>query len=131
MNIYIWQAIYLTGGAILLPFAPFLYLQGRFVRRKIGILPDARGAKIGESGAGSETANLLVIGESTVAGLGASTHAKGLAGQFAESLSRKIGKKNPLAGNRQKRCHGAPRDQRTRAANPGRKIRFRDGWSRR
>lgn len=93
MNLYIWQAIYLLSSAVLLPFAPFLYLQGQYVRRKIGILPDARGAKSGETGAGKETAKLLVIGESTVAGLGARTHAKGLAGQFAEFLSQKVNKK--------------------------------------
>lgn len=77
----------------MLPFAPFLYLQGQYVRRKIGLLPDAQGEKRGISGKGDEIVKMLVIGESTVAGLGARTHEAALAGQFAHFLSAKIGKK--------------------------------------
>ena len=93
MNLIIWQTIYFLGGIFLLPFAPFLYLQGQYVRRKIGLLPDAQGAKRGISGNGSKTAKMLVIGESTVAGLGARTHETALAGQFATFLSAKIGRR--------------------------------------
>ena len=71
---------------------PFLYLQGQYVRRKIGLLPDAQGARRGKFGTENETVKLLVIGESTVAGLGARTHETALAGQFAKFLSQKIGK---------------------------------------
>jgi lysophospholipase L1-like esterase len=93
MNLIFWQTIYVLGGIFLLPFAPFLYLQGEYVRRKIGLLPDAKGAKRGISGSGNKIVKMLVIGESTVAGLGARTHETALAGQFANFLSAKIGRR--------------------------------------
>lgn len=92
MNILIWQTIYILSGAAILPFAPFLYLQGQYVRRKVGVLPDASGEKSGKYGTGGSSVKLLVIGESTVAGLGARTHETALAGQFAKHLSERIGR---------------------------------------
>ena len=92
MNLIIWQTIYVLSGIVILPFAPFLYLQGQYVRRKIGRLPDAAGDTIGLYGASEDAAKLLVIGESTAAGVGARTHETALAGQFARFLSRKVGK---------------------------------------
>ena len=92
MNLILWQIIYILGGIIILPFAPFLYLQGQYVRRKVGRLPDASGDKRGEFKGGSAHVKLLVLGESTASGVGASTHETGLAGQFARFLGEKIGK---------------------------------------
>jgi lysophospholipase L1-like esterase len=92
MNLIWQQLIYILSGIIILPFAPFLYLQGYWVRRKIGLLPDAQGEKTGKSGTDEQIVKLLVIGESTVAGLGARTHETALAGQFARFLGEKIGK---------------------------------------
>ncbi len=92
MNLFIWQTIYVLGGIVILPIAPFLYLQGQYARRKIGRLPDAEGETIGCFGGGEEAVKLLVIGESTAAGVGARTHEAALAGQFARFLSCKIGK---------------------------------------
>jgi lysophospholipase L1-like esterase len=92
MNLILQQTIYILSAIILSPFFPFLYLQGQYVRRKIGLLPDAQGERHGKFGAEKETVKLLVIGESTVAGLGARTHETALAGQFAKFLSQKIGK---------------------------------------
>ena len=91
MNLIVWQTIYILSGIVILPFAPFLYLQGQYARRKIGRLPDAAGATVGRFGADEQSVKLLVIGESTVAGVGANTHENALAGQFARFLSRKIG----------------------------------------
>jgi lysophospholipase L1-like esterase len=91
MNLFVWQAIYIAASAAILPFSPFLYLQGQYTRRKVGLLPDAAGETTGTSQVGAgEPANLLVLGESTVAGLGARTHEKALAGRFAFELSRKL-----------------------------------------
>ncbi len=87
MNLLIWQTIYLLSAAFVLPFAPFLYVQGQLTRRKVGVLPGAEGETHGTTGTGTERAKLLVIGESTVAGLGAGTHELALAGQFAKRLS--------------------------------------------
>ena len=86
------QAIYILSALAILPFAPFLYLQGQYVRRKVGVLPDAAGGRTGRFGDGDDAVKLLAIGESTVAGLGARTHDTALAGQFARALSRRIGK---------------------------------------
>ncbi len=92
MNLILWQTIYVLGGVIILPFAPFLYLQSQFVRRKIGRLPDASGEMKGKFENGAESVKLLVLGESTAAGVGARTHETALAGQFARLLGEKIGK---------------------------------------
>jgi lysophospholipase L1-like esterase len=95
VNLIVWQTIYVVSGIFILPFAPFLYLQSKYVRRKIGRLPGAAGATRGKSGTDdvNQTAvKLLVIGESTAAGVGARTHETAPAGQFARFLSRKIDK---------------------------------------
>ncbi len=92
MSLAKYQTIYLAGGAALMPFMPFLYLQGHYIRRKIGRLPDAAGPTSGRSGNGTVPAKLLVLGESTAAGVGARTHEQALAGHFSHFLSRKIGR---------------------------------------
>jgi lysophospholipase L1-like esterase len=89
-NLRRWQRKYMIGAALLLPFSPLLYLQGRYTRWKVGVLPDAAGPPRGRIGKGDTAAKLFVIGESTVAGLGARTHEHALAGQFAKYLSLKI-----------------------------------------
>jgi lysophospholipase L1-like esterase len=86
------QTFYIIGGILVLPFVPFLYWQGRRVRKKVGRLPDAEGATVGKFGEFTETINLLAIGESTVAGVGASNHAEALGGQLAKYLSLELSK---------------------------------------
>lgn len=88
-----WQAAYLAAAAAVLPVSPFLYLQGVYTRRKVGILPDAAGERTGIVGEAGDPARLLVIGESTVAGLGARTHKEALAGQFAVRLAERISRR--------------------------------------
>jgi lysophospholipase L1-like esterase len=87
-----WQRKYLLGVAAIAPLSPFLLLQGQITRWKVGLLPDAEGDRRGVVGSGSEAVKLLVIGESTVAGLGARRHELALAGQFAARLSEYIGR---------------------------------------
>jgi lysophospholipase L1-like esterase len=86
------QTFYLLGGIALLPFAPFLYWQGQRVRKRVGKLPEAAGETVGCFGEYEKTLNLLAIGESTVAGVGASNHAEALGGQLAKFLSFETGK---------------------------------------
>ena len=86
------QRKFLLGAVAIAPISPFLYLQGAITRRKVGVLPDAGGDKFGVAGSGEGEATLFVLGESTVAGLGARTHDLALAGQFAERLSEHIGR---------------------------------------
>jgi lysophospholipase L1-like esterase len=93
MTLAKWQARFVFGGVALLPIAPLLYLQGQITRWKVGVLPGAAGETSGLAGNGrGEPAKLFVIGESTVAGLGARTHELALAGQFARQLSERIGR---------------------------------------
>lgn len=92
MSIQKWQLKYIFGGLIVSPFVPILYAQGKFVRYKVGRLPDAEGETIGQIGENKEVINLLAIGESTVAGVGAKNHAEALTGQFARHLSEKLNK---------------------------------------
>jgi lysophospholipase L1-like esterase len=80
------------GGLALLPLAPLLYVQGRLTRWKVGLLPDAAGPTSGITAGAGEPSRLLVLGESTVAGLGASTHESALAGQFALRLAEHLGR---------------------------------------
>lgn len=91
MSLNKWQAKFILGGAAVLPIAPFLYLQGRITRWKVGLLPDAMDPA-GVSGTGAAEVRLLVLGESTVAGLGARTHELALGGQFAKGLSERLNK---------------------------------------
>ena len=79
------------AAAVIAPVAPLLYLQGQVTRWKVGLLPEAEGPT-GVSGEGDGEAKLLVLGESTVAGLGARTHELALGGRFAEGLSKRIGR---------------------------------------
>ncbi|HMQ05506.1 MAG TPA: SGNH/GDSL hydrolase family protein [Pyrinomonadaceae bacterium] len=92
-NLARWQAKYLTAAAAVLPVSPLLYLQGLHTRRKVGLLPEAAGEKTGIVGQGESSSRLLVLGESTVAGLGARTHKEALAGQFAARLADRIGQR--------------------------------------
>lgn len=86
-NLREWQRRFMLGGALIAPLAPFLLIQGQLTRWKVGLLPDAAGPRSGVAGAGGDPVKLFVIGESTVAGLGARTHEHALAGQFAKCLS--------------------------------------------
>jgi len=92
MSLLVWQTKYVVAAALIMPFAPLLYLQGRLTRRRVGLLPNAAGSTSGVKGDANQAAELLVIGESTVAGLGAQTHETALAGQFAQQLHERIGK---------------------------------------
>jgi lysophospholipase L1-like esterase len=90
MSLNLLQSIFVVFGLALLPFYPFLYLQGQWVRKRIGVLPGASGDIRGRIGRGDRTVKLLVIGESTVAGLGARTHETALAGPFSFFLSEAL-----------------------------------------
>jgi len=97
MKLIVWQTLYLTAAAVLLPVSPALYLQGQRTRRRVGVLPGAGGPTNGiafpdETNAANDSAKLFVIGESTVAGLGAATHENAYAGQFGKRLSKHIGR---------------------------------------
>lgn len=89
-NLKAWQRKFLAGALAIAPIAPLLFLQGAITRWKVGVLPDAQGPTTGVYGSDLNPVNLLVIGESTVAGLGARNHELALVGQFAKYLSGHI-----------------------------------------
>ena len=74
------------------PLLPLLVLQGRRVRRVTPRLPGAAGASHGRTGPGTTFLRLLVVGESTVAGVGAATHESALTGQLALALADRVGR---------------------------------------
>ncbi|MCK0107607.1 SGNH/GDSL hydrolase family protein [Marinobacter sp. S0848L] len=72
--------------------SPILLYQGKRARRVTPRLPEASGAKSGQYGEGTPEFRLLVIGESTAAGVGVATHSDGLASQLALRLNQRTGK---------------------------------------
>ena len=92
MNPRLLQFLFVFGGIFILPFVPYFYWQGQRVRKRVGRLPDAAGETVGQFGEHAETINLLAIGESTVAGVGAKNHREALGGQFAKYLSLAVNK---------------------------------------
>ncbi len=91
MDVTRLQLKYFLFGAALIPVAPFLFLQGQYTRLKVGRLPDAKGDTSGVVGESERRLKFLAIGESTVAGVGASNHSEALSGQFAKHLNRNTG----------------------------------------
>jgi lysophospholipase L1-like esterase len=71
---------------------PVLLIQGLWVRLRTPRLPDAAGPCSGTAPGDGIPLDLIVLGESTVAGVGASTHERGLTGQTASALARRTGR---------------------------------------
>ncbi|HET7464105.1 MAG TPA: SGNH/GDSL hydrolase family protein [Longimicrobium sp.] len=79
-------------AAAAFPLLPVLFAQGRGVRRRTPRLPDAAGPVEGVIAGAEPALRLLVIGESTVAGIGAATHQTALTGHVAAALARRTGR---------------------------------------
>ena len=75
----------------MIPVAPVVYAQGRRLRRDTPILPDAARPWAG-SVAGPDPLRLLVLGDSTAAGVGADTQHDALPGNLARELSARWGR---------------------------------------
>lgn len=71
---------------LLVALAPILLWQGRKVRQSTLRLPEAAGARAGHVGQG-QILRVLLLGDSSAAGVGATTQERALAGQLAEQLS--------------------------------------------
>jgi lysophospholipase L1-like esterase len=76
---------------IAVPLSPILFAQGRRLRRAIPRLPDAELPWSGEL-AGPSPIRLLVLGDSTAAGVGAATQAEALPGQLAQAFQTRFGR---------------------------------------
>ncbi len=76
-----------------LGLAPWLVWQGRQVRRRALRLPEAAGARDGvaRAGVGAPTRlRLLVVGDSSAAGVGVATQAQALAAPLAAALAERL-----------------------------------------
>lgn len=79
----------LTAAKIVL--APALLWQGRQVRRRALRLPEAFGARAGAVGEGGPALRLLIVGDSSGAGVGAAHQDEALAGCLARALADRLG----------------------------------------
>lgn len=73
---------WLTTAAL----SPLLFYQGRQARQEAPRLPEACGEPFGQWGSGTPIFRVLVVGESTAAGVGVQSHDQGLASQLARLL---------------------------------------------
>lgn len=74
------------------PLFPLLLAQGYLLRKRTPRLPDADGPCSGTVKGNKEPLNLIAVGESTVAGVGARTQEEALTGQLAQALSLQSGR---------------------------------------
>ena len=74
-----------------LALAPVLLWQGRQVRRNALRLPEAEGPREGVAGTGKVCLRVLIVGDSSAAGVGAKNQTQALAGRLSEALSQRLG----------------------------------------
>jgi lysophospholipase L1-like esterase len=86
------NVIFGTVSLAAAPLIPILWLQGRRVRRRTPRLAAAAGPTVGTITGAGVPLRLLVVGESTVAGVGAPDHAHALTGQIASALAVRVGR---------------------------------------
>ena len=70
---------------------PVLAAQGRRVRASALRLPEASGERHGVLGEGAVKLRVLIVGDSSAAGVGVATQAEALAGQLAQALAARSG----------------------------------------
>lgn len=73
-----------------LVLAPLLLWQGVQLRRRALRLPEAAGARSAQAGAGELKLRLLIVGDSSGAGVGAASQDEALAGQLGAALARRL-----------------------------------------
>jgi lysophospholipase L1-like esterase len=77
--------------AVKLALLPLLLWQGRQVRRIALRLPEAEGPREGVAGTGKVCLRILIVGDSSAAGVGAKNQTQALAGRLSEALSQRLG----------------------------------------
>jgi lysophospholipase L1-like esterase len=70
-----------------LALAPVLYTQARWMHKTVPLLPEPDGVRSGVSGEGARTVRLLIAGDSSAIGVGASTQEHGLAIPLTRTLA--------------------------------------------
>jgi lysophospholipase L1-like esterase len=81
----------LATQACKLALLPVLLAQGRRVRDNALRLPEAAGARRGVAGSGRVALRVLIVGDSSAAGVGVGTQDEAFAGQLAQSLAERTG----------------------------------------
>ncbi|MFL6630673.1 MAG: SGNH/GDSL hydrolase family protein [Vitreoscilla sp.] len=74
-----------------LALLPVLLAQGRRVRENALRLPEAAGERHGVAGRGRVALRVLIVGDSSAAGVGVGTQDEAFAGQLAQSLAERTG----------------------------------------
>jgi lysophospholipase L1-like esterase len=76
------------SAALKLAIAPLLIVQALHTRRRLPRLPEAAGPREGVVGRGASLA-LLIVGDSSAAGVGVDHQQQALAGQLSQALARR------------------------------------------
>lgn len=78
--------------ALKLALAPLLVAQALATRRRAPVLPEPEGPRQGQVGAG-RVLRLLIVGDSSAAGVGVRTQDEALAGHLTRTLARRSGRR--------------------------------------
>ncbi len=81
---------YFFGSLMALPLLPFMYLDSKRIRSSVPKLPEAQCPEGLIDIGSSKTLTIIMLGESTVAGVGVKTHQQGFAGTFANEIATKL-----------------------------------------
>jgi len=84
------QVLFIIGSILCIPLLPFLIYQGKQVRKKVPNLPEAGGPTHGITGPDPSKLKVLMLGESTIAGVGVKTHKVGITGHLVQKLDEQI-----------------------------------------
>lgn len=84
--------IYGLGALISMPLLPILYFQGKRIKASVPRLPEAKDGQGSCLTSSNRTLRILTLGESTIAGVGVTTHEEGFTGTLAEELSIALNK---------------------------------------
>ena len=77
---------YTLGAIASVPLLPFMYIDGKRIRSRVPKLPEAQQPQGLVNNGVTKCIDVLILGESTVAGVGVETHEEGFAGTFAKEL---------------------------------------------
>ena len=71
--------------------SPWVRRQGQAVQRRAASLPEPAGNREGVSGTGKVCLRVLIVGDSSAAGVGAESQSQALSGRLGEALSQRLG----------------------------------------
>lgn len=81
---------YILGSILTFPLLPLMYFQGKKIKSNVPRLPEAKGIKGLSAVSSKKTLRMITIGESTIAGVGVSTHKEGFTGTLANELASEL-----------------------------------------